>query len=92
MLWRRSYDTPPPPLDPTMTSSARPATRGTPTSTARTRPPSASRTSWRACCPTGRARSSPTWAGKVVLVAAHGNSLRAMVKHLDGISDEDIAG
>ena len=30
--------------------------------------------------------------GKVVLVPAHGNSLRALVKHLDGISDEDIAG
>ena len=30
-------------------------------------------------------------AGKTVLVAAHGNSLRGLVKHLDGISDEDIA-
>ncbi|HMH59435.1 MAG TPA: phosphoglyceromutase [Galbitalea sp.] len=30
-------------------------------------------------------------AGKTVLVTAHGNSLRAMVKHLDGVSDEDIA-
>ena len=30
-------------------------------------------------------------AGKVVLVTAHGNSLRALVKHLDGISDADIA-
>ena len=30
--------------------------------------------------------------GKVVLVTAHGNSLRALVKHLDGISDDDIAG
>ena len=30
-------------------------------------------------------------AGKVVLLAAHGNSLRALVKHLDGISDADIA-
>jgi len=30
-------------------------------------------------------------AGKTVLVAAHGNSLRGIVKHLDGISDEDIA-
>ncbi|HET6826495.1 MAG TPA: 2,3-bisphosphoglycerate-dependent phosphoglycerate mutase, partial [Amnibacterium sp.] len=30
-------------------------------------------------------------AGKRVLVVAHGNSLRALVKHLDGISDEDIA-
>jgi 2,3-bisphosphoglycerate-dependent phosphoglycerate mutase len=29
--------------------------------------------------------------GKTVLVAAHGNSLRALVKHLDGISDDDIA-
>ena len=29
--------------------------------------------------------------GKVVLIAAHGNSLRAIVKHLDGISDDDIA-
>ena len=31
-------------------------------------------------------------AGKTVLVAAHGNSLRSLVKHLEGISDEDIAG
>ena len=31
-------------------------------------------------------------AGLTVLVAAHGNSLRGIVKHLDGISDEDIAG
>ena len=31
-------------------------------------------------------------AGKTVLVAAHGNSLRGLVKHLDGISDADIAG
>jgi len=30
--------------------------------------------------------------GKTVLVAAHGNSLRAIVKHLDGVSDEAIAG
>jgi len=30
--------------------------------------------------------------GKTVMVAAHGNSLRALVKHLDGISDDDIAG
>ena len=31
-------------------------------------------------------------AGKTVLVTAHGNSLRALVKHLDGIGDDDIAG
>ena len=29
-------------------------------------------------------------AGRVVLLAAHGNSLRALVKHLDGIADDDI--
>jgi len=47
------------------------------------------------------ARMIPYWdtdikpdlaSGKVVLVTAHGNSLRALVKYLDGISDEDIAG
>ena len=37
-----------------------------------------------------RARTCRT--GKTVLVAAHGNSLRALVKHLDGVSDEAIAG
>jgi 2,3-bisphosphoglycerate-dependent phosphoglycerate mutase len=31
-------------------------------------------------------------AGKTVLVTAHGNSIRALVKHIDGISDTDIAG
>jgi len=31
-------------------------------------------------------------AGKTVLVAAHGNSLRAIIKHLDGIDDETISG
>jgi 2,3-bisphosphoglycerate-dependent phosphoglycerate mutase len=30
--------------------------------------------------------------GRVVLVAAHGNSLRALVKHLDGLSDEEVVG
>ena len=30
--------------------------------------------------------------GKTVMIAAHGNSLRAIVKHLDDISDDDIAG
>ena len=39
----------------------------------------------------GRHRRRDLRAGKTVLVAAHGNSLRALVKHLDGISDDDIA-
>jgi 2,3-bisphosphoglycerate-dependent phosphoglycerate mutase len=45
------------------------------------------------CCPTGSPTSSPTSRpARSVLVTAHGNSLRALVKHLDGISDADIAG
>ena len=94
MLWRRSYDTPPPPLDRRRASSARPATRGTPTCRRDAcRAPSASPTSSPGCCRTGTTRIVPDLrSGRTVLVAAHGNSLRALVKHLDGISDEDIAG
>ena len=78
---------------PTTTSSPRSATRGTPTSATRCPAPSASRTSSRGCCPTGTSDiTADLRAGQRVLVAAHGNSLRALVKHLDQISDEDIAG
>lgn len=93
MLWRRSYDTPPPPIDPdsefaqthdpryaNLPPEARPATE---------------------CLADVVARLIPYWqdvivgehlsAGRTVLIAAHGNSLRALVKHLDGISDSDIA-
>ena len=92
MLWRRSYDTPPPPIDPNneysqahdprytwLPSDAIPATE---------------------CLKDVVVRLVPYWedvivpdlrAGKTVLVTAHGNSLRALVKHLDGISDDDIA-
>jgi 2,3-bisphosphoglycerate-dependent phosphoglycerate mutase len=92
MLWRRSYDVPPPPIDPdseyAQTYDARYAAL----------PPDARpRTE---CLRDVVARLIPYWedgivadlrAGKTVLVAAHGNSLRALVKHLDGISDADIA-
>lgn len=93
MLWRRSYDTPPPPIDPDnewsqfadpryadLPSEARPLTE---------------------CLADVVVRMLPYWydaivpdlrAGYVTLVAAHGNSLRALVKHLDGISDDEIAG
>jgi len=94
MLWRRSYDVPPPPIDPddpwaqthdpryaALPPDARPATE---------------------CLADVVARMIPYWedvivaedlrADKTVLVAAHGNSLRALVMHLDGISDTEIAG
>jgi len=93
MVWRRSYDTPPPPIaadneydvsnDPryaSLPSEARPQTE---------------------CLADVVERMLPYWydqivpdlrEGKVVLVAAHGNSLRALVKHLDGLSDEAVVG
>jgi 2,3-bisphosphoglycerate-dependent phosphoglycerate mutase len=92
MLWRRSYDTPPPPIadgdewsqadDPryaTLPPELKPRTE---------------------CLKDVLDRALPYWydaivpdllAMRIVLVAAHGNSLRALVKHLDGISDEAIA-
>jgi 2,3-bisphosphoglycerate-dependent phosphoglycerate mutase len=92
MLWRRSYDTTPPPVEPgsefSQENDPRYADLG----------PDLPRTE---CLKDVVARMLPYWesaivpdlrAGKTVLVAAHGNSLRALVKHLDGISDEAIAG
>jgi 2,3-bisphosphoglycerate-dependent phosphoglycerate mutase len=91
-LWRRSYDVPPPPIDPNdkyaqnndpkykdMPSSEIPLTE---------------------CLKDVVKRVIPYWqesivpdlqAEKTVLVVAHGNSLRALIKYLENISDEDIA-
>ena len=91
MIWRRSYDTPPPPIEAGsefaqdgdaryafLPPEARPATE---------------------CLADVVVRMLPYWydaivpdlrQGKTVLVAAHGNSLRALVKHLDGIGDDEI--
>jgi 2,3-bisphosphoglycerate-dependent phosphoglycerate mutase len=93
MLWRRSYDVPPPPLDVDDEYSQfdDPRYAGLPTEA---RP----RTE---CLADVVKRMIPYWydaivpdlrVGNTVLIAAHGNSLRALVKHLDGISDADIAG
>ena len=93
MIWRRSYDTPPPELDldsefsqfhdpryASLPPEARPRTE---------------------CLKDVVARMLPYWYdaivpdlrdNKTVLVAAHGNSLRALVKHLDAISDQAISG
>jgi 2,3-bisphosphoglycerate-dependent phosphoglycerate mutase len=92
MLWRRSYDTPPPPIeaDDEFSQAADIRYGGLGDAMPRTE-----------CLKDVVTRLIPYWAneiqgdlrdGKVVLVAAHGNSLRALVKHLDGISDEAIAG
>ena len=92
MLWRRSYDVPPPPIDPDSEYSQAHDPRY-----AALPPDARPRTE---CLRDVVHRLIPYWqdsivadlrAGWTVLVAAHGNSLRALVKHLDGISDEDIA-
>jgi 2,3-bisphosphoglycerate-dependent phosphoglycerate mutase len=91
MLWRRSFDVPPPPLDDDseFSQAGLPQYADLGDELPRTE-----------CLKDVIARFLPYWesaivpdlrAGQTVLVAAHGNSLRALVKHLDGISDEDIA-
>ncbi|RLY91734.1 phosphoglyceromutase [Kocuria tytonicola] len=91
MTWRRSYDTPPPALD----DSSEWSQAGDP------RYADVADLPRTECLKDVLERFLPYWneqivpdlkAGKTVLVAAHGNSLRALVKHLDGISDEEIAG
>ena len=91
MKWRRSYDTPPPAIEPGSAYSQDTDPRyagigGGPLTE---------------CLADVVARFVPYYeeviagdlrAGKTVIVAAHGNSLRALVKYLDGMSDEDVVG
>jgi 2,3-bisphosphoglycerate-dependent phosphoglycerate mutase len=88
LAWRRSYDTPPPALD---AGDARYEARDP-----RYRGIAVPKTE---CLKDTVARVIPYWVsaiapairtGQRVLVAAHGNSLRALIKHLDGVSDADI--
>jgi 2,3-bisphosphoglycerate-dependent phosphoglycerate mutase len=91
-IWRRSYDVRPPDIEPgsEFDVSDDPRYRDLPREVI----PRAE------CLKDTLERTLPYWeddivpdlrAGRVVLVAAHGNSLRAIVKHLDGISDTDIS-
>jgi 2,3-bisphosphoglycerate-dependent phosphoglycerate mutase len=91
LLWRRSYDIPPPALEP-----------GDPRGEAGDRRYAdipTGRMPLTECLKDTVARVLPYWqqamgpaikAGRRILVSAHGNSMRALVKYLDGISDEDI--
>jgi 2,3-bisphosphoglycerate-dependent phosphoglycerate mutase len=89
-IWRRSFDIPPPVLedggafdlkaDPRYAGIAVPSTESLKDTIARV-------------LPYYEAHIAPALkAGEVVLIAAHGNSLRALVKHLSGISDAEITG
>jgi 2,3-bisphosphoglycerate-dependent phosphoglycerate mutase len=90
-IWRRSYDIPPPPLDPSderhpchdpryagLAPTLLPGTESLKTTLARVQPYWEDRI------------AHELLLGRNVLVAAHGNSLRALVKMLEGISDEEI--
>ena len=93
LAWRRSYDTPPPPLQPTDPRSERGDVRY-----AKLAP---GQVPLAECLKDTVERVMPFWnesmapaikAGKRVLVSAHGNSMRALVKYLDHVSDSDIVG
>ena len=90
MRWRRSYDTPPPEIElgSQFSQDADPRYAGQPIPRSE-------------CLKDVLERMLPYWqgeivpdlqAGKVVLVAAHGNSLRALIKHLDGLDEQTITG
>ncbi len=92
MRWRRSYDVAPPPIE----IGSKLAQDGDPRYA-----DLGDRVPRTECLADVVARFLPYWdadiaadlrAGATVLVVAHGNSLRALVKHLDAISDADIAG
>ena len=93
LLWRRSYDVPPPTLEASDPRSERGDIRY-----AKLKPEQIPLTE---CLKDTVARMMPFWdeslapairAGKRTVIAAHGNSIRALIKHLDGISDADIVG
>ena len=93
LVWRRSYDTPPPALTPDDPRGA----AGDP----RYAGLQGAELPLTECLKDTVARVIPFWnsdiapsirAGRQVLVAAHGNSLRALIKYLDGVSDAEIVG
>ncbi|RRS04386.1 2,3-diphosphoglycerate-dependent phosphoglycerate mutase [Aquabacterium soli] len=93
LVWRRSYDTPPPALDANDPRGQRQDIRY-----AKLQPEQIPLTE---CLKDTVARVLPFWneamapaikAGKRIVVAAHGNSIRALVKYLDNIGDDEIVG
>ncbi len=93
LVWRRSYDTPPPALEASDPRSERADVRY-----ARLKP---EQIPLAECLKDTVERVLPFWneamapaikAGKRIVVAAHGNSIRALIKYLDNIGDDDIVG
>ena len=93
LVWRRSYDTPPPALEATDPRCER--------SDPRYAKQTADQVPLTECLKDTVDRVLPFWneamapaikAGKRIVLAAHGNSIRALIKYLDNISDDDIVG
>jgi 2,3-bisphosphoglycerate-dependent phosphoglycerate mutase len=93
LIWRRSYDTPPPALDANDPRGQRQDPRYAKLD--------AEQVPLTECLKDTVARVLPAWnevlapaikSGQRIVIAAHGNSIRALVKYLDGISDADIVG
>ena len=93
LVWRRSYDTPPPSLE-----AADPRGQRQDPRYAKLQPEQVPLTE---CLKDTVARVLPCWneaiapaikAGQRIVLAAHGNSIRALVKYLDNIGDDDIVG
>ena len=93
LIWRRSYDTPPPPLN--LEDERHPQFDERYNDLDTSKLPSSE------CLKDTVARALPLWhemiapniqSGKKILIVAHGNSLRALVKYLDNLSDEEIVG
>lgn len=93
LVWRRSYDVPPPPLEKNDPRS--------PANDPRYKDLAKADIPLTECLKDTVARFLPYWhetiapavkSGKRVIIAAHGNSLRALVKYLDNVSDKDIVG
>jgi 2,3-bisphosphoglycerate-dependent phosphoglycerate mutase len=93
LIWRRSYDIPPPALDPSDPRSER--------SDPRYAKLDAELVPLTECLKDTVARVLPLWdetiapaikSGQRIVISAHGNSIRALVKYLDGIGDNEIVG
>jgi 2,3-bisphosphoglycerate-dependent phosphoglycerate mutase len=93
LIWRRSYDVPPPALEP--------ADERWPGRDPRYKDLAPQELPATECLKDTVARFVPHWtstiapavkAGRNVIIAAHGNSIRALIKYLDGVSDQDIVG
>jgi len=93
LAWRRSYDVPPPPMSPEIAKTEREDPRY-----ARLKPEDFPLTE---CLKDTVARVLPLWnesiapalkAGKKPVIVAHGNSIRALIKYLDNVSEQDIVG